>query len=180
MNLTEAIIVRISHDLAGAIGSFGNTLDVMKMDASFIGEGISLMEMGASQLTARLCFFRALYGAETKSITTQLVENYLKTLAAKIQFHGNVSCRLQLALIAAGLELVGTNATLKITKNTLTLAATDLHNNPLFFQALAGSNVPCDANLVPALWLHELAQQAGLSVHLNADDTSITISLLKS
>ena len=118
MILMEAIIGRVSHDLAGAIGAFANTVDLMKMDASFIGESVELLETSAHQLTARLAFFRALFGAETKSISSDLVCRYLDTLAISVDFKGTPVSRLQLALIAVGLEILGTDGLLDLKENT--------------------------------------------------------------
>lgn len=178
MTLTEAIVVRISHDLAGAIGAFANTVDLMKMDASFIGESMGLLETSAHQLTARLAFFRALFGAETKSIDTALVQRYLKTLAIPVELKGNIKTRLQLALVAVGLEFLGVGGVLKIEQNSVLISSEELHHNELLVQALLGTNVPCDPKLVFALWLVQIAKEAGLSVHLDAEDDKIVLSLV--
>lgn len=177
MTLTEAIVVRISHDLAGAIGAFANTVDLMKMDASFIGESVELLETSSHQLTARLAFFRALFGAETKSIDTALVRRYLDTLAIPVKLKGEVSTRLQLALIAVGLELLGIGGTLELKGKTLILSGDELHHDPVFVQALLGTNIPCDPKLVMAQWLVETAKQEDLIIRLDAGDNTITLSL---
>ncbi len=177
MTLTEAIIVRISHDLAGAIGAFANTVDLMKMDASFIGESIDLLDTSAHQLTARLAFFRALFGAESKSIDTSLIHNYLDTLAISVNFQGELQTRLQLALVAVGLELLGTGGSLQLSDKTLLITCPDLNPNPLLVQALMDTKVPCDPKLVTTLWLVHLAQEAHLSIHLDTNENKITLSL---
>ena len=43
MTLEEAIISKISHDLAGGIGALMNTVDLMKIDDTFITEGMDLL-----------------------------------------------------------------------------------------------------------------------------------------
>ena len=177
MTLTEAIVVRISHDFAGAIGAFSNTVDLMKMDASFIGESVGLLETSANQLTARLAFFRALYGAETKSIDADLVRRYLGTLAIPVDFQGNINSRLQLAMVAVGLEMLGAGGTLKLMDRTLTISGNELHHDPIFIQALLGTNVPCDPKLVTALWLVEISKAEDFIIRLDAGDDTITLSL---
>ena len=178
MTLMEAIVVRISHDLAGAIGAFANTVDLMKMDASFIGESVDLLETSAHQLTARLAFFRALFGAETKTINIDLVKRYLDTLAISVDFNGQINSRLQLALVASGLELLGAGGALKLENNLLTISGKELHHDPVFIQALMGTPVPCDPKLVTALWLNQIAKEEDLSVHLDATDDKIILSLI--
>ena len=177
MTLTEAIVVRISHDLAGAVGAFANTVDLMKMDASFIGESVELLETSSRQLTTRLAFFRALFGAETKSIDKTLVKRYLDTLAISVEFKGEISSRLQLAMVAVGLELLGTRGTLELNENSLIVSGEDLHKNPVFIQALMGTNVPCDPKLVTALWLVQIAKEEDLIIRLTAVENTITLSL---
>ena len=177
MTLTEAIVVRMSHDLAGAVGAVANTLDLIKMDASFMGDSIELLETSSQQLTARLNFVRALFGAETKSINKALVDRYLATLAIKVDFKGNPSSRNHLALIAVGLELLGVEGSLNLVQNKLTIQGNNLHHDPMYFQALMGTAVPCEPKLVMALWLHEVARQSNLSVQIDADEEKITLSI---
>jgi len=147
------------------------------MDASFIGESVELLDAGAHQLTARLAFFRALFGAETKSINTELVRRYLATLAIPVDLKGDVSDRLQLALVAVGLELLGAGGALELTDKKLIISGEELHRNPVFIQALMGTNVPCDPKLVTALWLNQIAKEEDLIIRLDAGDDTITLSL---
>ena len=177
MTLTEAMIVRISHDLAGAVGAFANTVDLMKMDSSFLPDSVELLETSSTQLTARLAFFRALYGAETKSIDVDLVRRYLGTLAIPVDFQGRINSRLQLAMVAVGLEMLGAGGTLKLTDTNLVISGKELHHDPVFIQALMGTNVPCDPKLVTALWLLEISKEEGLIIRLDAGDDTITLSL---
>ena len=177
MTLSEAIVIRISHDLAGAVGAFSNTVDLMRMDASFITESVELLETTSHQLNARLAFFRALFGAETKSIDTALLQRYLKTLAISVQFEGALNTRLQLALVAVGLELVGTQATLILKDQQLRILGKDLTHNTNLIQMLMGTQIPSDPKLVMAEWLVQLVKQDELIIRLEAGDDMITISL---
>jgi len=178
MTLTEAIVVRMSHDLAGAVGAVANTLDLIKMDSSFLADSVELLETSSQQLTARLNFFRALFGAETKSIDNALLKRYLATLAITVDFKGEVSNRNQLALVAVGLELLGVKGQIKLTQNKLVIQGDNLHHDPIYFQVLVGNPIPCEPKWVMALWLHEVARQSNLSVQIEADDEKITLSLV--
>ena len=177
MTLMEAIVVRISHDLAGAVGAFANTVDLMKMDASFITESVELLETSSRQLTARLAFFRALFGAETKSIDATLVRRYVDTLAIPVEFKGELNSRIQLAMVAVGLELLGTAGTLELKEQTLIVSGDDLHQDPVFVQALMGTQVPCDPRLVSPLWLVQIAKENDLIIRLDAGENTMTLSL---
>ena len=162
---------------AGAVGAFSNTVDLMKMDASFIGESVELLETSSRQLSARLSFFRALFGAETKSIDKTLLQRYLDTLAISVNFKGEISSRLQLAMVAVGLELLGTEGTLELHENRLVISGKDLHKDQVLIQALMGTNVPCDPKLVTALWLVQITKEEDLIIRLEAGENTITLSL---
>ncbi|MBQ4472543.1 MAG: hypothetical protein II942_04820 [Alphaproteobacteria bacterium] len=177
MTLTEAIVVRISHDLAGAVGALSNTLDLVKMDASFLNESGELLDNTSRCLTARLAFFRALFGAETKSVDTSILTKYLETLAIPVAFKGTISSRLELALVAAGLEILGTGGSITLNDKTVIVSGKDLHHDPVFVQALMGTNVPCDPKFVTALWLVQIAKEEDLIIRLDAGENTITLSL---
>ena len=166
MTLTEAIIVKMSHDLAGGIGAFANTIDLIKMDSSFQQEGFGLLESTGDMLNARLKFFRALYGAENKTISAGLVKDYLKTLAVKIELDGKVSSRLQLALVAVGIDILGLGGELVLKENELTIKGQEIHCNPAYIQALiAKQNSSCSPENVNAVWLSQLVKE--LEKHLS-------------
>lgn len=177
MTLNEAIVVRMSHDLAGAVGAFANTVDLMKMDASFIPESVDLLETSSHQLVARLNFFRALFGADTKTITNDLFLKYIQTLAYHVDFEGDCVCRLQLALLAVGLELLGTDGKFVLKDKTLHIYGDSFHCDDLFIQCLMGTQIPCDVKNVMAVWLVHLAQEEGLIIRLNAGENTLILSL---
>ena len=78
MNLTEAIVVKISHDLAGGIGAMASTTELMEIDPTFVNEAGSMLRQNSLMLMARLRFYRALFGAETKEINATIITDYLK------------------------------------------------------------------------------------------------------
>ena len=47
MNLTEAIVVKMSHDLAGGIGAMASTTELMEIDPSFTGEAASMLKQNS-------------------------------------------------------------------------------------------------------------------------------------
>ncbi len=62
----EAAVVRICHDLAGPIGALANGIELLAMDgAEGDEETLSLLRDSARALTARLDFFRAVFGQPT-------------------------------------------------------------------------------------------------------------------
>ena len=106
MTLTEAIVVKISHDLAGGIGAMASTTELMEIDPTFSVEAGGMLKQNSLMLMARLRFYRALFGAETKEINASIITDYLKTWGQKIDFEGKVENRLQLSLVAVGIILL--------------------------------------------------------------------------
>ena len=68
MNLSEVFVTKMCHDLAGSIGVLDNTTELLKMDASFVEEGVDLLKQSTGVLVARLRLYRALVGVDS-SIT---------------------------------------------------------------------------------------------------------------
>ena len=101
----------------------------------------------------------------------------MDTLAISVQFKGEISSRLQLALVSVGIELLGSGGTLELSDKTLTISGSDLHHNPVYIQALMGTAVPCDPKLVMALWLVHIAKEEDLIIRLDAGEDIITLSL---
>ncbi|MBR6231843.1 MAG: hypothetical protein IKQ99_01940 [Alphaproteobacteria bacterium] len=160
MNLTEAIVVKISHDLAGGIGAMASTTELMEIDPTFVNEAGTMLKQNSLMLMARLRFYRALFGAETKEINTNIVSDYLKTWGQKITFEGKVENRLQLSLVAVGIILLVQGGTLSLNANQLTLKGKEIVARPDFQSALQGENTPIIPETLEAHWLlNQLSEQ---------------------
>ena len=177
MTLEEAIISKISHDLAGGIGALMNTVDLMKMDDTFAAEGMDLLHSSSMMLNARLKFFRALYGAENKTINTALVTDYLKTLAPSFELKGDVSTRLQLAMILVGIEILSLGGKIEVGAKSVKLSGEELRQNSSFIQALVESDVPVSTENVAAVWLVHLAKEKGKHVHLDTKNSDLVLTI---
>ena len=177
MTLEEAIIVKISHDLAGGIGAFMNTVDLIKIDTSFTQEGLDLLSSSGQMITSRLKFFRALFGAENKTINAELVKEYIATLASPIEIKGTVKNRLQLAMVAVGIEILPLGGVIEVQSNGVVLSGKELHHNPVFIQSLMGTHVPCSPENVTALWLAHLAEEKGKQIQLDTQESKLVLTI---
>jgi len=175
MTLTEAIVVKISHDLAGGIGAFSNTIDLMKMDAGFQQEGLGLLEDTGKMLNARLKFFRALFGLENKTISMGLVKDYVATLASPIQLQGKIASRLQLAMVALGIELLGLGGSIAVEANAVVLEGKEIQSKPAVVQVLMGGPIQCTPENVTAAWLMHLVEESGQHLTFEARGTSLVL-----
>lgn len=153
MTLTEAIVVKISHDLAGGIGAMASTTELMEIDPTFVSEAGSMLKQNSLMLMARLRFYRALFGAETKEINATIVSDYLKTWGQKITFEGVVENRLQLSLVAVGIIFLVQGGTLTLTGNQLSLKGKEITARPDFLLALEGKDTPITPETLEAHWL---------------------------
>ena len=153
MNLTEAIVVKISHDLAGGIGAMASTTELMEIDPTFAGEAGSMLKQSSLMLMARLRFYRALFGAETREINTTIISDYLKTWGQKITFEGVVQNRLQLSMVAVGILMLVQGGHLVLKDNQLTLTGDEISMRSDFQSVLADQFAPITPDTVEAHWL---------------------------
>ena len=165
MTLTEAIIVKISHDLAGGIGAMASTTELMEIDPTFVNEAGAMLKTNSLMLMARLRFYRALFGAETKEINVSIISDYLKTWGQKITFEGFVENRLQLSLVAVGIILLVQGGTLSLMGNQLSLKGKEITARSDFLSTLEGKDVSITPETVEAHWL--LSQLSGQKKKLN-------------
>lgn len=154
MNFSECLMVKIAHDLAGGIGALSSTVDLMKFDPTFVNEAPEMMKKNTDMLLARLKFYRALFGAETKSISESIVLDYLDTLGAKITFSGKISNRLELSMIAVGIQMAAAGGDILYSNNTLTISSNNLILNENIIKILSG-NIPKESKIetLEAEWL---------------------------
>ena len=77
-NISELVCTRISHDLIGNIGAFSNAMELLEdddNDANFVNESLAMLKHISSVLSARLKFFRLVFGVANSNLEkTELVE----------------------------------------------------------------------------------------------------------
>lgn len=178
MTLTEAIVVKISHDLAGGIGAMASTTELMEIDPTFVSEAGGMLKQNSLMLMARLRFYRALFGAETKEINENIVSDYLKTWGQKITFEGVVENRLQLSLVAVGIILLVQGGTLSLSGNQLTLKGKEITTRPDFLSALEGKASPITPETVEAHWLLTQLSSQKKKLNLTFKKTSAQLEII--
>lgn len=174
--LAELISTRISHDLAGGIGSLGNMLDCLDAGETLETEDKNILDNVAESLSARQKFLRVAFGVETKSISAEDLEaictKYLATVgsrAYKINLHlSNTAPELAkyiclCTMCAAEVIIKNAETGISVTKNNIMinvvsdakLSATKIN---AYKQILAGQ--PLDdgeaSQLVHLIYLREL------------------------
>lgn len=85
--LSELIATRISHDLAGGIGSLFNMLECLEAGENLLAEDKNILDNVAESLKARQQFLRVAFGVSTKSISVDELQNlcdkYLATVGSR-------------------------------------------------------------------------------------------------
>lgn len=130
--LAELIATRISHDLAGGIGSLSNMLECLESGENLLAEDKNILDNIAESLKARQQFLRIAFGVSTKSVSVaelqELCEKYLATIgshAHKINLSlKNVVSELAkyiclCLMCAAEIVIKGANIEIEVNKNNI-------------------------------------------------------------
>lgn len=179
MNFSECLMVKVSHDLAGGIGALSSTVDLMKFDPGFINEAPEMLKKNTDMLLFRLKFYRALFGAETKSISQQIVTDYLSTLGARINFSGQISNRLELSLVALGIQMAAAGGDILYSNNTLIVSSNDLILKNNIKNILSGK-LPDESEIetLEAEWLIKQLSEQNFKLNLTQKAQKIEIRLI--
>lgn len=174
MDLSECIMTRVSHDLAGISGALHNTVELMEMDPSFAPEATKLLKESSAFLMARLKFFRLLFGLPTAPVDTAVAENYLKTLTAPIMLKGQVDTLFYLGAVFVCAHALIRGGEISISNQTV-IASGQIHLDEASKMFLDGQNVPPTAQSVGAAWLAKHAEEVGISFKMRASDKMMMI-----
>ena len=177
MTLTEAIVIKMSHDLAGGIGAMASTAELMEIDPTFSGEAGPMLKQNSLMVMARLRFYRALFGAETKEINASIITDYLKTWGQKITFEGVVENRLQLSLVAVGIILLVQGGALSLTGNQLSLKGKEITARLDFQLALQDKESPITPETVEAHWLIQQLKEQRKKLKINLKSSSAILEI---
>ena len=178
MTLTEAIVVKISHDLAGGIGAMASTTELMEIDPTFSSEAGGMLKQNSLMLMARLRFYRALFGAETKEINASIITDYLKTWGQKIDLEGKIENRLQLSLVAVGIILLAEGGTLTIKENQLSLTGPEISARSSFMGILEGKKSDISPETVEAEWLMQQLKEQGKGLKITLKKSSASLKIV--
>ncbi len=179
MILSEAIVVKIAHDLAGGIGAISSSTDLMELDPSFISEAPALLKKNSQMLISRLKFYRALFGAENKSIDTSLILDFLQTFANTITFSGKITNRLELAFVAVGIQIIAGGGDLLYANKTLILKTDNLTIPEKINHILTNPNISSyTPDTIETEWLMYLLQQANLKLKITHNPSFLKLEIV--
>ena len=178
MTLVEAIVGKISHDLAGSVGAVASTIDLLNIDPSFQSEASPMLKKSTDILMARLRYYRALFGAETKSIDQRLILDFLETLGQKITFQGDPCDRLDLSLISVGISLLGQGGSIQFKKNELILKGPEILGRPEFKEILTGKNPQITPENVECYWFLDILKKEKLTLKTEFKTTTAKLLII--
>ncbi len=177
MSLYEVYVTRMSHDLAGTIGTLGNTVELFEIDSSFVKEGTSLLKESSRILAARLKFFRALLGLETE-ITNTIGENYLKTMVPLFTINGTVSTRLHLAFLLLASEILIRGGIITLSSDGMKCTGDKILCDSDKLDILSGKQTIMKPQYMATLWIRDYLNQHNQNIDVQMDDTNIIFRII--
>ncbi len=175
MILSELIMTRISHDLAGIVGALYNTTELIEIDPSFGTEAGPLLKNSTATLMARLKFFRALFGTNKDPIQTSLTISYLKTLSAPFELIGDVTTKEQMAGVLICTDMMIRGGQIIVSANEITGIGQIKNDDSLQF-ALDGRLDNIAPKLAPVAWLARQTAQTNKQLTAHIQDDKISFS----
>ena len=135
--LSELICTRISHDLIGNIGAVANAVELMDEDPEAIDDAKSILSISSKVLTARLKFFRLVFGLNNTGVKTIAeitapAEEYIATVGSRtapIKLDFNISTPALYKIVMLGIMVMsdvfirGGELSISETVNGLTFTA---------------------------------------------------------
>lgn len=135
--LSELICTRISHDLIGNIGAVANAVELMDEDPEAIDDAKSILSISSKVLTARLKFFRLVFGLNNTGVKTIAeitapAEEYIATVGSRtapIKLNFNISTPALYKIVMLGIMVMsdvfirGGELSISETVNGLTFTA---------------------------------------------------------
>ena len=135
--LSELICTRISHDLIGNIGAVANAVELMDEDPEAIDDAKPILSISSKVLTARLKFFRLVFGLNNTGVKTIAeitapAEEYIATVGrrtAPIKLNFNISTPALYKIVMLGIMVMsdvfirGGELSISETVNGLTFTA---------------------------------------------------------
>ncbi len=177
MKLDEIYVTKMSHDLAGTIGTLGNTVELFEIDASFVKEGTALLKETTRVLTARLKFFRALLGLETE-INTEIGTNYLKTMTPLFSINGVICQRLHLAFLMLASEILLRGGIITVLSDGIRCQGDKILLDDDKKAILLGEKQILKPQYMSVLWLADYIRQQQKHIEITQQDDSILFRII--
>lgn len=174
--ITQLIMTRVSHDLAGIIGAIHNTTELLEIDPSFSTEAGPVIKNSTTTLSARLKLFRALFGTNTKTIEPHLITDYVKTLSASFELIGHPTTREQASAILICCDLMIYGGTITIQERQVIGNGTIKTENALTDIMVGKLDETTPPKWAPAAWLMHLTTQSGNPATFSQQDNQIIFS----
>ncbi len=175
MTLNEVYVTKMSHDLSGIIGTLHNTAELAEMDSEFVAEGLLLLKNSADVLAARLKFFRALLGSDTK-IDSAVAVQYLSTITAMFHINGVVENRLSLAFVLLATECLLRGGTITFLPDAVTFSGETVVLDSIKENILCAKEQVLNPQYMAALWISNWMKANNRVLTLNKTATQIMFS----
>lgn len=174
MTLSELIMTRVSHDLAGICGALYNTAELLEIDDTFGTDAGPLIKTSTGALITRLKFFRALFGLDGAPLNNDIADKYLKTLSAPFELSGQVQTRMQLAGILICGDVMMRGGKIQITSDGVT-GVGGIKVSEELTSVLKGKIDTVEPKTAPIVWLYQYAREHCASVEVTVSSDRLDI-----
>lgn len=177
MDLSEIFVTKMCHDLAGSIGVLDNTTELLKMDSSFVGEGVDLLKQSTATLVARLRFYRALLGVGS-SISLDIALKYLDTLPMTISLTGQVQTKEHLIFVLLGSEILVRGGRIEIIENGFVCNGQGIIFNEDKKKALFEEMQNPKPQYASILWLKDWMKKNNFKIEIFQNEEALSMRFL--
>ncbi|MBR3913630.1 MAG: hypothetical protein IKJ28_05300, partial [Alphaproteobacteria bacterium] len=133
-----------------------------------------LIKSSTGALTARLKFFRALFGLDGAPLDSDIVNNYLHTLSASFDLKGKVCNRMQLAGILICADMMIRGGQIDVKENSVSgVGSIKVHDQ--LSDVLKGKTDGIDPKLAPVAWLFAYRQKNNGVLKVNITPNGLDI-----
>ena len=175
--LSQLICTRISHDLSGVMGAVYNGAELLQEDEDFADQAASLIQNSATDLMAKMRFFRQTFGLPKDSEDT--TGEYLKTFSIPFELSGVCTNNLQRALVMGLTDYFYKGATFEVTSDGIFATGKALKECTDFISLLKSGQGEETAVNAPAFFIYQLCQQEQktLEIEIKENINQVIISI---
>lgn len=176
MKLTQCIVTKIAHDVAGCSGAVLNTAELLTIDPDGAVEAVKLLGDSAEALVMRMKFFRCLFGTDT-DIPADVGARYLATLSQKIVLKGKPKTAAELALVWMGGEFLIKGGTVELSGGKMTASGDMVRVGSEVQDIFKGKEVGITPHNCIFFWIQQLAAAVGKKMTINIMDKCAQVQI---
>lgn len=189
--LAEMILTKFCHDIAGVVGSVQNGAELLSDsfdDRDFMNKAIDALNQSAKVLSARLRFFRMIFGSSKDSFDVAtggaLIKEYIATLngvkvvCESIDEQDFVVMRIKMILVLIAAETLARGGDISVMSDTVVVKGTNIGlKSEVMAGLMAEESIERNPDNAVGLFLYHFAKQEGYKIIILEKPEAITFSI---